>query len=201
VYSPEPLSTRSDAEARAREFGGLVSRLLTATVSRQPVRLRRHTDHADWTRWTWEVGAFSPTHLPTAVRLSVGTHLFAMMELGVRENAGQFWLTTLASVYRWQATSDGASWIVRWEYERDPIGTKPPAHLHVNATPARYPEARRDFPKLHLPTGRVAIEDVIAFLLDEQGLPETSPNARAVLAEGRAIFRAIQRERAREGDE
>ena len=72
----------------------------------------------------------------------------------------------------------------------------PSSHLHVACAPGAYPPSRKPFPKLHLPCPRVALEDVIAFLLDEQRIDPVSVNARAVLAQTREIYRQIQVARA-----
>jgi hypothetical protein len=123
---------------------------------------------------TWVISS-GRDEAPMPFRLTDGTWLLAAQTLGVRESStdGQLWLTTLQSVYRWQASEEDASWLVRWEYDRD-AGHYPAAHVHVNAT------------------GRVAIEDVIEFLITEQGLEPISDNWNEVLVEARAHFRRIQ---------
>ena len=141
---------------------------------------------------TWVVGSFSGL-TPVPVRLTNRGWLLAAQTLGIRESRrdGQLWLTTLKSTYGWQTTDADASWLVRWEYERDGAGLYPASHIHVNAEPDEY-EGEKYFPKLHLPSGRVAIEDVLEFLVTEQGVIPVSDNWPEVLSESRQLFRAIQ---------
>jgi hypothetical protein len=151
-------------------FGALFRHVLSTTVlTAASIRLMP-VPHPDWSQMTWALGSFSGLK-PVPVRLTSRGWLLAAQTLGIRESRrdGQFWLTTLRSVYSWQVTDDDASWLVRWEYDRDGAGPYPSSHIHVNAEPVDY-EGEKYFPKLHLPSGRVAIEDVLEFLVTEQGV-------------------------------
>ena len=75
---------------------------------------------------------------------------------------------------------------------REPEDPFPEAHIHVNATPEKYPADRKGFHKLHLPAGRVAFEDVVRFLILEQGVPPSSPGWEDVIAQSKEIFDRIQ---------
>lgn len=61
----------------------------------------------------------------------------------------------------------------------------------MNATPGDYSGGR--FPDLHLPAGRIAIEDLVAYLIGpEIGCPAISDRANEVIDEAREIFAQIQ---------
>jgi hypothetical protein len=157
--------------------------------------------HSDWRRSIWVVSAFDGV-VPAPFELEDGTWLFAAQTLAVRESHtdGQLWLTTLSYTYQWQSSRDDGSWIARWCYGREtPSGTTKPAadraHLHVNGVPSDYAQDAKHFPKLHLPAGRIGIEDLAAFLVREHGVPARSENWEEVLEEARQIFANIQARR------
>jgi len=193
VYSPRPLSTPSDAHAVAREFAALLSHVLCVSVSRTPLQcVPVSPSSGDWARTEWLVSAGRLSGAP--VELTDDTWLLVQHRLGVREKGGCNWLTTLSYSYRWQATADDGSWIVAWDYERDT--DRPfPAHVHVRCAPTLYPDGRPDFAKVHLPSGRVLLEDVIRFLVIEQKTPPRSNSWEETLSEAARIFRRIQAER------
>jgi hypothetical protein len=193
-YSPEPLSTDNDAQRTAYDFSALFSHVLCSTVTRARIRLIPLETAADWRDWRWTISDFDAYAQPVPFQLTDRTWLFAAQVLGVRESRrdGNLWLTTLAATYQWQALEDDGSWLVRWEYEREPSGSYPRSHVHVNATPASYEEGRKDFHKLHLPTGRIAIENIVSFLIREQELPPVSDRWDEVLDEAEGIFARIQ---------
>ncbi len=69
---------------------------------------------------------------------------------------------------------DEAAWVVRYEYSLDPLPNQPHAHLHVNGV-HKHTGAPMD--RLHLPSGRISVEQFLAHLLIEHGiepLPEFS---------------------------
>lgn len=159
-------------------------------------------EQSDWKQSVWVVSAFDGL-LPAPFELGDGTWLFAAQTLGVRESQtdGQLWLTTLGYTYQWQSDRDDGTWMVRWCYQRETAsGTTKPAperaHLHVNGIPSDYDEDAKHFPKLHLPAGRIGIEDLAAFLVRECSVPARSPkNWEEVLDEARQIFAKIQARR------
>ena len=125
------------------------------------------------------------------MKLRDGSYLLAQQILGVRESSGDGlpWLTTLAYRYQWQSGADDGTWLVRWDYSRDP-----PVPPHVNVHFGRGVNiGGKDSHKLHLPTGRVAIEDVVRFLAGEAGVTCNSDGWPKILDEAAAIFQRIQR--------
>ena len=107
------------------------------------------------------------------------------------------YLTTLEYRYVYQATPDDESWILRYEYVREPPEAYPYAreHLHVNAAPASYTGAQ-PFPGLHLPTGRrITIERLVRHLMSEHGIDPISPDCETAIADAEAHFRDVQKKR------
>jgi hypothetical protein len=197
MYSPEPLSSGSDAEKTAYAFGVLYGHVLQTTVTRDNIKILPLRHASEWRESRWIVSALDGVR-PRAFQLTNGTWLFAAQTLGVRESSrepGTFWLTTLNYTYQWQATDDNRFWYVRWCYsrERDDGALILPterAHIHLNATPAEYEGSY--FPDLHLPAGRVAIEDIAAYLIGpEVGCQTISDHANEVIEEAREIFARI----------
>jgi hypothetical protein len=72
--------------------------------------------------------------------------------------------------YRIQTGETAASWLMRWEYLRDPptLGYPYPlAHAHMNAT---FGSVDAPLSKLHVPTRRVPLELVLWHLIAEWGV-------------------------------
>jgi hypothetical protein len=183
----------------AYAFAALYGHVLRSTVTRDNI-VTLPVPKDDWTDFQWVISAFDEMNQPRPFELTDGTWLIAAHTVGVRESRrdGKLWLTTLRYAYQWQAEEDDGSWIIRWEYDRENIqsGELIPrerrAHLHVNATPTSF-RGSRHFPKLHLPGGRLAIEDLAYFLIHECGCSPVSANCDAVIEEARKIFAKILR--------
>jgi hypothetical protein len=62
--------------------------------------------------------------------------------------------------------------------------------VHVNGLPDAY-AGGKPFPKVHLPTGRLGIEDVIEFLIRDGGVEPVSDEWETTLREAREIFDGI----------
>jgi hypothetical protein len=83
--------------------------------------------------------------------------------------------------YRLQTDDSVGSWLVRWEYHREPPRADyayPAAHVHINGVFAGGQPAQR----LHIPTSRVPIELVIQHLIAEWGVECKSRDWRPLLA-------------------
>jgi hypothetical protein len=195
-YSPEPLSSGDSAESTVQAFGGLFQHVLNTTITRDHIRVSPFTRGREWTDWQWVISRATDLGEPLPLSLNGSTTwLLAEQRLGVGQSSsdGQLWLTTLQYRYRWQADEDDGTWLVRWDYRR---GHAP--HVHVNSVPQGW-AAGRHFHKLHMPTRRVAIEDVVRFLILEEIVEPRSPNWEETLEVAAAIFDRIQH-RAREDE-
>jgi len=89
--------------------------------------------------------------------------------------------------YRLQATDARESWLIRWEYYREPPRADYPyalAHVHFNGALADGRQAGR----LHVPTRRVPLELVVWHLVAEWEVGTRETDWRAVLQESIAGF-------------
>lgn len=122
--------------------------------------------------------------------------LYNLIGLGRKER----YATTLACRYVYQRAveENEASWIFRYEYEREPAEgyPYPLAHLHVNASPDTY-DAAKAFSDLHLPVGArgITIEQLVRHLIAEHGLAPISPGWESTLEGAQKFFDEIQRKR------
>jgi Family of unknown function (DUF6516) len=187
-YSPKPLSSADDADRVAQQFGGLYREVLNRTVTKDNVRVKPFKEGRDWTEWRWLLSRFDDLGQPLPVKLHGGGWLLAEQRVGVRESRtdGQLWLTTLRYRYQWQEEEDDGTWLVRWDYLRH----GGPPHLHVRGGGL---ESQPNFHKLHIPTRRVAIEDVVRFLLAERHCESLTSTWSDLLDEAILIFEAIHR--------
>ena len=84
--------------------------------------------------------------------------------------------------YRLQSDEAAGSWLLRWEYFRDPPRPDYPyplAHLHVNGTFGR----DKPITPLHIPTSRVPLESVLWHLIAEWGIAPRSDAWQGLLSE------------------
>jgi len=133
--------------------------------------------------------------VPKPLPLENGHFLYLVHRVCLRRK--ERYLTTLEYRYVYQADANNPdSWIVRYEYEREPQAPYryPVTHIHVNATPSAY-SGQKPFPDLHLPTGRLTVEDLIRHLVHEQQIAPISPDWEAILERTEQDFREIQRKR------
>ena len=89
--------------------------------------------------------------------------------------------------YRLQATDARDSWLIRWEYYREPPRADYPyplAHVHFNGALADGTDADR----LHVPTRRVPLELVVWHLVAEWRVEPRGDDWRSVLEESIAGF-------------
>jgi hypothetical protein len=71
--------------------------------------------------------------------------------------------------YRLQTGESAASWLIRWEYQREsPRSDYPYAHAHVHVR-GTFPDGKQA-DRLHIPTHRVPIELVLWHLIAEWGV-------------------------------
>jgi hypothetical protein len=192
-FSPGSLRTTAKARRAAQEFGGLVGEVINATVSKAPIAYVEVSDSPEFDGFV----ARAPNRTPDALPLNDGRYLYLIQRLGLRRD--EKYLTTLEYRYVYQATQDPDSWIFRYEYQREPAEgyPYPVANLQINASPDSYAGDKR-FRDLHLPTGRVTIEDIVRHLIDEHGLEPVSDDWGETLSATEESFKEIQRKRFRD---
>jgi hypothetical protein len=108
----------------------------------------------------------------------------------VQEGRSHWRVSTVAYVCR--LDDDAGIESVAWHWHPRSRVTHPHAHVAGLAMGGR----------AHLPTGRVSIESVLRFLLDDLGVPARRPDYAEVLAEAERLFIRRRRWHARgPGDE
>jgi hypothetical protein len=168
----------------------MVGSMVNATVSRAPITFVEVQGGADPTWYVAHCAAGEPAAMP----LENGRYLFLFQLLGLRRP--EKYLTTLSYSYSYQATEDENSWTLRYDYVREPPpGYRYPRfHVHVSASPTSY-RGPRSFPDLHLPTGRVTIEELLRHLVREHAIGPISGAWETTLREAEEFFEEIQRKR------
>ncbi|MHB8691497.1 MAG: hypothetical protein ACYDHH_09655 [Solirubrobacteraceae bacterium] len=89
---------------------------------------------------------------------------------------------TESYAYRLQSDDSLGSWLLRWEYLRDPPRPDyayPAAHVHVNGTWGRSEVLGR----LHIPTRRVPLELVVWHLIADWSVTPKTDDWQAILRE------------------
>ena len=131
------------------------------------------------------------------VRLSNGMYLNVQMTLRVIRTPGPGAprLETLRSAYRYQAGHDldDPKPMFVYEYSRNAPQAYPRCHLHVFAAPDHYP-LERPFPRLHLPTRRITLEQIVWHLIREHGVQPRRDDWHDVLWRHETWFRDGQRD-------
>jgi hypothetical protein len=102
-----------------------------------------------------------------ALRLR-GSPLFLLVKHEIDVVGGE--CHTASYGYRLATGQAKDDWLLRWEYFRRPPRPDypyPQGHLHVNGSLAW---RGRALPKLHVPTGRIPLEEVLRHLIVEWGV-------------------------------
>jgi hypothetical protein len=120
---------------------------------------------------------------------------------------GRTWKVTTAEYSYTYLLPPGSDddWLLRYDYvpeeAANPEYKYPVAHVHFNGTSEPYdnfkmPE-KKPLPKIHFPTGRIALEDFIEYLIIEHKVPtqHDEQEALALLAESREEFHKKRRTR------
>jgi hypothetical protein len=165
------VPARSVAQAYADHLNSLLNRTVT------DARLTVIGDPGDPAQFTLAC-------LRGTTPISLGLHGTSLRLLVAEtfEISGQH-LETTKCQYRLSLREDKQSWLIRWEYFRDPPTTAYPyplAHVHVNAdlVPGG-PETA--LAKLHIPTRRVPLELVLWHAIAEWGVEPKRDDWQALL--------------------
>lgn len=193
-FSPGSLlGSRKKPFRASREFATLIGEAVNATVSHAPIafveiegsEFEGYIAHAP--------GAF---RAPESLPLVDGGFLYLYQRLVLRRK--EKFLTTAEYRYTYETSQTRDDWIFRYEYLREPGDDYPYplAHAHFNGTPEKY-AGGKSFPALHLPTGRVTVEDVLRHLVVEHEIGPISDSWEQTLKETKESFEEIQRKRIR----
>lgn len=119
---------------------------------------------------------------------------YLRLSVGLYENKQNHSLSVRKASYQYQVDhEDNARWIFRYDYIRNPSDQYPPSHLQLNAELPAEIRMHRDLPKIHFPTGRMSLEAIIRFLIEDFHVPSNHPSKiwRPVLAESERLFHEV----------
>ena len=135
-----------------------------------------------------------PPYLGQPVRLSNGMYLNVQIALQVTRSPPR--LETMAATFTYQAGGDldEPRPVFEYHYERNARSGYPRCHVHVHATPNHY-TPKRSFSRLHLPTRRLTLEQIVWHLIQEHGVQPLRDDWHAVLWRHEEWFRDIQRDK------
>ncbi len=127
-------------------------------------------------------------------RLSNGMYLNVELTLRVNRvsEKERSLLETTRATYTYQAGDDveDPKPVFEYQYDRDASSPYPRCHLHVRAAPEHY--RGKSFRRLHLPTRRVTLEQIVWHLIHEHGVQPRSQDWRDVPWRNEEWFRDIQ---------
>ena len=103
-------------------------------------------------------------------------------------------LETVRATYSYQAGNlpHDRRPVFSYQFDQETRFPYPRCHLHVYASPTGYAQDRA-FPRLHLPTRRITLEQVVWHLIQEHGVQPRRPDWHHVLWRHETRFRDTQR--------
>ena len=120
--------------------------------------------------------------------------MFLNVQLALQVMRRPLRLETTDSTFTYQAGSDrdDPRPVFEYHYQRDSPPGYPRSHLHIHAAPRHY-TGERPFPRLHLPTRRITLEQVVWHLIHEHGVQPRRPDWHQILWRHETHFRETQR--------
>ena len=133
-----------------------------------------------------------PSYRGQPVRLSNGMYL--NVEIALRVNRSSKRLETTAATFTYQAGTDNDDpcTVFAYHFDQNSRSGYPRCHLHVHATPQHYP-SEKAFPRLHLPTRRITLEQIVWHLIHEHGVHPRRDDWHDILWRHETRFRDAQR--------
>jgi hypothetical protein len=165
--------TASNPEKTIQAFRSYIAELLNSTITDAPLSIIVARRSASELKAALSLGG--KTDIGRAVPLrQKPLHLFLVQSVAViREGKAREWrLKTLQYSYRIQGgPSFDSEWYFRFEYKSREIedSLHPRRHLHLPVS-LNCGTKRVDLSRVHIPTGHVAIEELIRFLIEELGV-------------------------------
>jgi hypothetical protein len=103
----------------------------------------------------------SPAPVPVRTRDSRELYLTATQSFRTRKHKGEWKVSTLEYIYNISESKDSHDYLFAWHWHPNLAPTE--CHMHVNATLSNGMPLNRK----HLPTARIAFEDVLRSLIEE----------------------------------
>jgi hypothetical protein len=125
------------------------------------------------------------------LRLNDGRYLRISARLYLDHTAQPNFLKVEETSYQYQMDRDGAQWIFRYDYLRNPPHAIPAAHLQIRGSLAEAESLGGALlERMHFPTGRVSVEAVIRLLVEQFKVPCNQPADvwRPILSESERDF-------------
>ena len=129
------------------------------------------------------------------VPLSNGMYLNVQLALQVAPGSPRLEMTAATFSYQAGPDLDDPRLVFEYHYERDSQSGYPDCHLHVHATSQHYPFGK-PFARLHLPTRRLTLEQIVWHLIQEHGVQPRRPDWHEILWRHETCFRDTQRNKA-----
>ena len=101
-------------------------------------------------------------------------------------------MTDATFTYQAGGSLDDPRPVFEYHYQRDSRSGYPRCHMHVHATPRHY-SGDKPFSRLHLPTRRLTLEQIVWHLIQEHGVQPRRPDWHQVLWRHETHFRDTQR--------
>ncbi len=136
-----------------------------------------------------------PSYRGQPVRLNNG--MFLNIEIALQINRASQRLETTAATFTYQAGADNDSPcpVFTYHYDQHSRARYPRCHMHVHAAPQHY-VGERSFSRLHLPTRRLTVEQIVWHLIQEHGVQPRRADWHQVLWRHETWFRDTQRDKA-----
>jgi hypothetical protein len=178
------------AEQAVEEFSGQLREALSCIVQQVHLKTPR-IDRLPKETAVVPVGLGRPTRLAhnpeSSVKLAAPLFLLFQIYIEVPKSSDGFRVTTNGYSYAVSVTIDGRLRnVLSWQWHQHGVSPVTYPHLHVKA---HHDVWGKSFPKLHIPTSRVLIEDVIQFLIDDCGVLARRRDWREILDANRALHR------------
>ena len=116
-----------------------------------------------------------PSYRGQPVRLNNG--MFLNIEIALQINRASQRLETTAATFTYQAGADNDNPcpVFAYHYDQHSRSRYPRCHVHVHAAPQHY-VGERSFSRLHLPTRRLTVEQIVWRLIQEHGVQPRQPD-------------------------
>lgn len=172
-------------DSRIRPYVDHLNRLLNTTITGSRLSSLRSTSDVRIIA-RYESSDISPLELESR------GWLHFRQAIGVRPDDGKIIVLDASYQYSRSANPDDENaWVFRHHYHREGRPNQPQSHYHVNAA---HPGTGRFLGRLHFPTGRVSLEQIVAHLLLDQKVPPLRPLDEALtrLRDSHVKFMALR---------
>jgi hypothetical protein len=184
-----PFEARTAASA-VQLFCDHLNRLLNTTLTRARLGFAGEPGGKSVVNIRLKEGVDSFAGLKTA---HFGSVFLQLAQLVTTDPAGKRWHRLRTVRYRYSLSGHPEhDALVRWDYSREQEhGSKPWCRHHIQGSlEVKLPGGVAKLNDFHLPTGYVAVEDIVRFCIVDLGVKPLSPDWDGILRESSRAFRA-----------